>query len=402
MTHGVRLLIGSHSTLVRGGAEAFLRGVVPALEKRGWDVRFLLESRAPGDELGSEHTERTIATCPPRSDTSQALQTVRKWRPDVVLQNGLLDPRLEADLFGIAPVVLFAHGYYGTCISGSKRWAFPSLQVCHRKFGPACLALYFPRRCGGLSPQTAIRAYLVSRGRNAMLHRYARICVASKAMQTEYLRHGIPPQGLAVLPLFPDCASPDPIPPGPGSTEGPILMVSRLTSLKGGALLLSAVAQAQFARKRPMEVQFAGDGPQAEYLRKHARRLGVSATFFGWCDASKRQTLMRSASLLAVPSTWPEPFGIVGLEAGCVGLPAVGFANGGISEWLVDGYSGVAAEGELPTAENLGVAIVRALEDPLRYQRLRFGAWEVSHRFTLPAHADKFDEVLRGATGSSS
>ena len=44
--------------------------------------------------------------------------------------------------------------------------------------------------------------------------------------------------------------------------------------------------------------------------------------------------------MLVVPSRWPEPFGMVGIEAMARGRPVVAFANGGIPDWLDDGNTG--------------------------------------------------------------
>jgi len=392
----MRLLVANHTAFVRGGAELYLQSIVPALEECGWEIRTLVEGDTKPEESNLAVGQRQIANARPGTvDRSVVLEPVRQWKPEVVMQNGLLDSRLEKELLGLAPSVLFAHGYYGTCISGLKRFASPSLQVCHRTFGPTCLALYYPRRCGGLNPLTAFRSYELQRSRNQLLGRYARICVASDALKREYLHNGVPERAVTVLPLFPDRVSPDPLPPGAGSTDGPILFVGRLTPQKGGALLLQAVVLAQRARGRSMHVQFVGEGQEQALLERLAARLGVRATFLGWCEARKRQEIMRSASLLAVPSTSPETFAIVGLEAACVGLPSVGFANGGVPEWLIDGHSGVSAEGERPRAENLASAIVRALEDPFRYAQLRRGAWQVSRRFSLHTHVTQLDTILR-------
>ena len=69
-----------------------------------------------------------------------------------------------------------------------------------------------------------------------------------------------------------------------------------------------------------------GDGSELAKLKQLARDLGVTAEFTGWVSGDAKVDLMRRADLLVVPSLWPEPFGLVGVEAGCVGLPAVGFA----------------------------------------------------------------------------
>jgi glycosyltransferase involved in cell wall biosynthesis len=106
---------------------------------------------------------------------------------------------------------------------------------------------------------------------------------------------------------------------------------------------------------------------------------------------------MRQADLLAVPSVWPEPFGLVGIEAGCVGLPAVAFAVGGIPDWLAPGESGELAGGRPPTVAGLAEALVRALADPLHWQRLRLGAWHMAQRFTPEKHVAQVEQVLERA-----
>ena len=53
-----------------------------------------------------------------------------------------------------------------------------------------------------------------------------------------------------------------------------------------------------------------------------------------------------------MPSLWAEPFGLLGIEAGCVGLPAAGYAVGGIPDWLVPGETGESgSSGQMVVAE---------------------------------------------------
>ena len=103
---------------------------------------------------------------------------------------------------------------------------------------------------------------------------------------------------------------------------------------------------------------------------------------------------MRRADLLAVPSLWPEPFGQVGVEGGRLGVPAVGYAVGGIPDWLIPGRSGELAPGDPPTVQGLAEAIVRVLADPSHYSSLCRGAWELASRFTLDAHLAELELIL--------
>jgi glycosyltransferase involved in cell wall biosynthesis len=123
----------------------------------------------------------------------------------------------------------------------------------------------------------------------------------------------------------------------------------------------------------------------------------VAATFHGWVDREQRDRILGAADLLAVPSLWPEPFGLVGVEAGRLGLPAVGFAVGGIPDWLIAGKTGELAPGDPPTVAGLADAIVRALRDPVHHAHLRRGAWEHARPFTIASHLDRLEPILAGA-----
>ena len=106
---------------------------------------------------------------------------------------------------------------------------------------------------------------------------------------------------------------------------------------------------------------------------------------------------MARAALLVVPSVWPEPFGIVGIEGGVQGLPAVAFATGGIVDWLADGESGIAAPGARPRVGEFAAALVRALEDEERYRTLCAGAFRVAARFTAREHVSRLVDALERA-----
>ena len=144
----------------------------------------------------------------------------------------------------------------------------------------------------------------------------------------------------------------------------------------------------------------AGIGPERDPLRDLARRLRLDAEFPGWVEGRAREELLRAADLVAVPSLWPEPFGLVGIEAGCFGVPAAAFAVGGISEWLEAGVNGELAPGDPPTAGGLAEALVRALRDPEHHARLRLGSWRAAGRFGLRAHVEGLERILAGAAGT--
>jgi glycosyltransferase involved in cell wall biosynthesis len=394
----MRLLIAcTHLTLV-GGVETYLKDLIRALRERGHEVG-LLSSAAPAPGA--------IPLCQPAPDLpawslaglgrAEVLRAVETWGPDVCFLHGLESPADEAALLDRYPTVLFAHGHNGTCVSGTRTHAFPTYRPCLRRFGPGCLLHYFPRRCGGLNPVTMARLYVLQRRRQRLFPRYPAVIVTSRSMVEEYLRHGVPEERLHRVPLFPTGLTPDAVFTRAGAGSGRVLMVGRLYKDKGAFLLVEALALANRLLGRSLTLVVAGEGPEQPRMKALASRRGVQAEFHGWVAPEARTALMRSADLLAVPSVCPETFGLVGVEAGCVGLPAVGFAVGGIPDWLLPGTTGELAPGDPPTARGLAEAIVRVLEDSAYRLRLGRGAWQTAGAFSLDAHVDRVTEILHHA-----
>ena len=76
------------------------------------------------------------------------------------------------------------------------------------------------------------------------------------------------------------------------------------------------------------------------------------------------------STVAVVPSVWPEPFGMVALEAMAAGRPVVASAVGGLADLVVDGVTGILVPPQDPAA--LRSAIRRLLADP--GLRARMGA----------------------------
>jgi glycosyltransferase involved in cell wall biosynthesis len=402
----MRVLIACTHWEVVGGVETYLRALLPLLADRGHEVAVLHERAASREREAIDGLAREApAWCVERAGR-EAVDAAARWRPDVAYVQGLESPDVEEDVAGRLPSVLFAHNYHGACVSGTKRHAFPVARPCGRGFGPGCLLHYYPRRCGGLDPRTLFRLYGLQARRRALLRRYRAVAVASRHMAEEYRRLGLPAERLRVLPLFAPGAEPDAGPPAamahPPDPPGRVLMMGRLTDLKGGRMLVEAMRRAQGRLGRPLRLTVAGDGPERGAMEAAARRAGVRAEFTGWVGPERRTPLMRDADLLAVPSVWPEPFGLVGIEAGCVGLPAAAFNVGGVRDWLRPGESGELAPGDPPTANGLAAAMVRALADAGRLARLRVGAWEVARGFGAGRHLDGLERILAEARAPGS
>lgn len=391
------LIANAHRNLV-GGAEKYLHALIPALIERDYTVGLLHEFPAAGDHETIDAGVRGLPVwCVSDMGREAVLRAVVNWAPDIVYCHGLEDDTIEDSFLELYPTVLFAHNYYGACGTGRKCHLFPEARPCTRSFGWMCLAMHYPRRCGGLNPLTALRSFRRQARVNARLSGYRSILVASAHMRREYLRQGVPSDRLHLVPLPVTETERYADPPAQKAPQGRILFIGRLTDLKGGPYLVAAIPKAAQALGRPLTLTVAGDGPERRPLQELAEKLRVTAEFTGWIDTPTKLNLLAETDLLAVPSVWPEPFGLVGIEAGCHGAPAVGYDVGGISDWLIPGESGELAAGNPPTVEGLSSAIVRALADPNHYARLCRGAWEIAGRFNMKRHMETLNSILAAA-----
>ncbi|MEP6507890.1 MAG: isopentenyl-diphosphate Delta-isomerase [Gemmatimonadales bacterium] len=82
---------------------------------------------------------------------------------------------------------------------------------------------------------------------------------------------------------------------------------------------------------------------ERESLESLARDLGITANveFLGWLEPEMIERELSSAWALAAPSLWPEPLGLVALEAVARRVPVLASAVGGFSESLEEGVTGI-------------------------------------------------------------
>jgi glycosyltransferase involved in cell wall biosynthesis len=160
-----------------------------------------------------------------------------------------------------------------------------------------------------------------------------------------------------------------------------VLFAGRVTAPKGIDTLVRAASLVE------AEFVVCGDGWGLAKAKRLARRLGVEqrVSFTGWLTPDELAEQYAEASLVALPSLWPEPFGLVGIEAFAAGRPVVASATGGIGDWLQDGLSGVCvAAGE---ADALAGALDDLLADPQRQAAMgALGKATVAERFSLDTH----------------
>jgi glycosyltransferase involved in cell wall biosynthesis len=178
----------------------------------------------------------------------------------------------------------------------------------------------------------------------------------------------------------------------PLPAEPRLLFVGRLETGKGIELLLESLV---FLPDVSLEV--VGDGGRAPAARALAKRLGLGerVRFHGWCSGAALESHYARARAVVVPSVWPEPFGLAGIEAMARARPVVAVNRGGIPEWLEEGETGFLAD---PTPEALAAAARRLLDDLPLARRLGARARErCRERFSPGAHWEQLGRAYEWA-----
>jgi len=105
----------------------------------------------------------------------------------------------------------------------------------------------------------------------------------------------------------------------------------------------------EIARRAGMKLKVAAkvDAADREYYETAVRPLfdAPGIEFLGEIDENEKQEFLGKAFALLFPIVWPEPFGLVMIEAMACGTPIIAFSNGSVPEVMEDGVSGFTCDG---------------------------------------------------------
>jgi glycosyltransferase involved in cell wall biosynthesis len=192
------------------------------------------------------------------------------------------------------------------------------------------------------------------------------------------------------------------VPPGidpqytPGGEKSPtplVVAVGRLVPVKRFDLLVDALVAVK-PRHPQLEAVIAGEGYCREALEAQVREAGASAwiSLPGRIDDEDKIDLYRRAWVLSMTSS-REGWGMIITEAAACGTPAVATRVPGFVDAVVEGETGLLADGR----DDLAGALDAVLGDEARRARMSAQALEHARRFTWEATARGTLEVLAQA-----
>lgn len=96
----------------------------------------------------------------------------------------------------------------------------------------------------------------------------------------------------------------------------------------------------------PLRVAAKVDPADKEYFDRDIQHLlaGTDVEFLGEIGDGDKTEFLGNASALLFPIDWPEPFGLVMIEAMSCGTPVIAFRGGSVAELVDDGVTGFVVE----------------------------------------------------------
>lgn len=358
-----------------GGISAHVQTSAAVLARNGVDVRVLAARIESNEQLPGVTLYPSPQLFNSDAPMAERIGEAISFAPEIIHLHQVDLPDVIQEMRMGAPVVVSAH-VYSACTSGL--YYFRPGEECTRGHGPACVFNLLARGCAHTrNPKSIPTRYRNASRRTHALHSADLVLSYSSAVDRHLAANGLTNRRIVPFPAT--------IVPKSGSGHAErrrVVFAGRIVAQKGVAVLIRA------AREVDAEFVICGDGRQLQAMRKLARRIGVAqrVSFKGWLDSEQLAQELADASVVVMPSLWPEPFGLVGIEALAAGRPVIASATGGIEDWLDDGVSGICVKpGDV---RELARALNELLADPDRQRTMGLaGRDAVNGRFSEQRHA---------------
>jgi glycosyltransferase involved in cell wall biosynthesis len=131
-----------------------------------------------------------------------------------------------------------------------------------------------------------------------------------------------------------------------------LAFLGRLTAEKGPE------AAIRIARAAKMPLRIAAKVPRGDrsYFKEQLEPQidGEQIQLNGEVDDDAKRQFLAGAAALLFPIDWPEPFGLVMIEAMACGTPVIAFSSGSVPEVIDEGITGFVVSGEAEAIQAIG------------------------------------------------
>jgi len=138
----------------------------------------------------------------------------------------------------------------------------------------------------------------------------------------------------------------------------------------------------------PLKIAAKVDDVDSRYFEDKIKPLlkGSAVEFIGEITDDQKGDFLGNALALLFPIDWPEPFGLVMIEALSAGTPVIAWQNGSVPEVITEGVSGVIVD-----SIDAAVAAIEGISS-LNRESVR---GEFERRFTSTRMAHEYESVYR-------
>ncbi|HZZ66269.1 MAG TPA: glycosyltransferase [Candidatus Baltobacteraceae bacterium] len=369
-----------------GGTERYWETVLPALA-RTTDIRLLARVVEERERFGVPATAVPWSdeNAQPSEEAARQVADSLRGCATVITSNVFDAAVLHAVRAQAQRWVARIHDYRPFCPNGNKVFPqFPS--VCTVPMGGPCVANAFLRGCV-LGPRVESMRRIRRRVRlRDEIAKADAVLVSSAYVRGTCIQNGLDPSRVFITPPpLPDGAFADTSPAGQG-----VLFFGRYNDQKGLASLIRAIGTIAADVRPKLVVAGAGDQREEHRGKDLAARLGVTVDWLGWLPAQAVRDEIDRARVVALPSLWPEPFGLTGIEAQARGRPVAAYDVGGVRDWLDGGGMAVPRGDE----GALGAAIQVLITDYEIWTQQAKSARESAERFRLARHLQVMQSLV--------
>jgi glycosyltransferase involved in cell wall biosynthesis len=368
-----------------GGLEAHVQRLAHALIQREHQVAVVTCTAQPDSLPGSAVIVSALTVLgrapqlfreggrpypPPFPDASFRRAVGRladRWQPDIIHAHGWC--AFSCYWPGAPPLVVTLHDHGLRC---PKRTLTRENAECASGRGMRCVTCAGAQPIAKRVPLTAVMTHSVPR----LVAHTSRFLAVSRSVAQRVAELDLTAPAVEVVPNFLDI---DDVPCDAHVDGATMLFVGPDSPHKGRSVLVDAFRRLPSGQKRLVLV--GSDSP--------VDIPGVST--FGYLRGAALREQYQKASVVVVPSVWPDPCPTVVLEAMAYGRPVVCSRTGGIPDLVEDGLSGLLVRPNDPAA--LADALSRILTDHDLRHRLARGARTRAEQFSTGAIVPRIEKV---------